>query len=173
MKLRNAVAGDASLIAQLHTTSWRSAYQGIFSADYLAGEIDQERLNHWHGKFEAPHDDQTVIVAENDAQAVGFVYVIGSKDPLWGSLVDNLHVLPAIKGKGFGIALLKAAAGWVTENHPGEGFYLWCYEENLPSRQFYERCGGKIVEIKRETVPGDTVLNALRYYWEKPEILLK
>ncbi len=171
MKLRDAGSHEAPLIARLHTTSWRSAYQGIFSAEYLAGAIEQERLNYWLEKFDTQQADHTVIVAEDDSHPVGFVSVFGAKDPHWGSLVDNLHVLPATKGKGFGIALLKAAARWVFNNHPGDGLYLWCYEQNLPSRQFYERCGGKIVEIKSETVPGGTTLNALRYYWEKPENL--
>lgn len=172
MKLRDAVSTDAPLIARLHTTSWRSAYQGIFSAEYLAGEIEQERLSLWNARFKDWKDNQAVIVAENDCHPVGFVCVFGSHSPQWGSLVDNLHVLPAAKGKGFGIALLKAAARWVTENHPGHGFYLWCYEQNIPSRQFYERCGGKVVETKLEAVPGGPHVNALRFYWEQPKILL-
>lgn len=172
MKLRDAVSQDATLIARLHTTSWRSAYQGIFSAEYLDGAIEQERLTYWQEKFSATPANLTVIVAEDDSVPVGFVCVMGAKDPQWGSLVDNLHVLPATKGKGFGIALLKAAARWVAQHHGEQGMYLWCYEQNLPSRRFYERCGGKIVEIKSETVPGDTTLNALRYYWQRPEILL-
>ncbi len=172
MKLRDAVSHDASLIAHLHTTSWRSAYQGILSAEYLQGAIEQERLNYWQEKFNRGQPNLTVIVAEDDSQAVGFVCIEGGKDPQWGSLVDNLHVLPAIKGQGFGIALLKAAARWTTQYYPAQGMHLWCYEQNLPSRRFYERCGGKVVEIKSETVPGNTALNVLRYYWERPEILL-
>ena len=40
---RPIVATDAATVADLHTTSWRSAYRGMLRDDYLDGDIATER----------------------------------------------------------------------------------------------------------------------------------
>lgn len=173
MQLRDAVFEDVKLIASMHAASWRSAYQGILAPDYLAEEIEDDRLQVWQGRFDAPAAYQKVMVAEESSTPVGFVCIFGNSDPLWGTLVDNLHVLPQTKGKGYGIGLLAAAAQWSLDNFPKTGLYLWCYAQNQPARLFYEKFGGIAVEEIAETTPDGRELQLVRYYWQEPNILIK
>ena len=85
---------DAAILAQLHTASWRSAYRGILSEHYLTHDIEADRLKVWSKRMANPVPNQYGVIALEDNTPVGFVFVYGNDHPQWGSLVDNLHVLP-------------------------------------------------------------------------------
>lgn len=168
MRLRNATDADGALLARLHTESWRSAYRGILDPGFLAGPIEQNRLEVWRSRIERNHPQQFILIAESADEPVGFVCAIGAEDERWGTLVDNLHVLPAAKGRGWGAVLLGAAANWASSAYPGSGLYLWCFEQNAPARRFYERRGGVIAEHSRHAVPGGGDRPVIRYHWADP-----
>lgn len=168
MRLRIATEADAALLAHLHTASWRSAYRGILDPGFLAGPIEQDRLEVWTSRIGQPHPHLFITIAESDGEPVGFVCAIGAEDERWGTLVDNLHVLPTAKGRGWGAALLGAAADWASGASPDSGLYLWCFEQNAPARRFYERRGGVIAEHSRHAVPGGGDRPVIRYHWADP-----
>jgi hypothetical protein len=45
--IRSAIEADAADIAAIHSASWRDAYAGILSPDFLNGDIEQDRLRVW------------------------------------------------------------------------------------------------------------------------------
>ncbi|TNC16266.1 GNAT family N-acetyltransferase [Methylobacterium terricola] len=98
--MRIATHADEALLAHLHAESWRSAYRGILDPSFLAGPIEQNRLDAWTSRIGPHHPDLTAIIAESDGEPVGFVCAIGAEHERWGTLVDNLHVLPTAKGRG-------------------------------------------------------------------------
>ncbi|MGT2491460.1 GNAT family N-acetyltransferase [Cupriavidus basilensis] len=73
IELLPAAAQDASLIAGLHTQSWRHAYQGQLPADYLEREVPAERLRAWRatpgGWRRGPLE---VTLARVDGEPAGF-----------------------------------------------------------------------------------------------------
>lgn len=166
--MRNATEADGPLLAHLHAESWRSAYRGILDPGFLAGPIEQDRLEAWTSRIGPHHPDLTAIIAESDDGPVGFVCAIGAEDQRWGTLVDNLHVLPTVKGRGWGTVLLATAAEWSLRAYPGSGLYLWCFDQNAPARRFYERRGGVVVERSRHAVPGGGDRPVIRYHWADP-----
>ena len=175
MNLRDATKDDAPLIASLNVASWRSAYSDILDAAFLEGPVEVERRRTWDERMAggAGAGDQgalKVLIADEDGPA-GFVCLIGGVDPRWGSLVDNLHVMPGRKGRGIGTALLRAAVAWAAGTYPEAGLYLWVFEANEPARRFYDRLGGVVVE--RATTPhaSGTRAPALRYAWADPRAL--
>jgi GNAT superfamily N-acetyltransferase len=169
LRLRDATADDVELIARLHAESWRSAYATMLDPDYLAGPIEQERREVWTARFAAPNDDMHVTIAEQSAAAIGFVCTFGNDDPMWGALVDNLHVLPPAKGKGVGRALLASAGEWTARRYPGSGMYLWVFEANEPARLFYDRMGGVMVgRVLGPNPAGGGEQMDLRYFWRDP-----
>jgi GNAT superfamily N-acetyltransferase len=170
MHLREATAADASAIAALHTASWRDAYRTIFDAAYLAGPVVQDRIDVWTERFNSPSPAQHVIVAEEDGKLVGFVCVFGARDETWGSLVDNLHVLPHLKGKGAGKLLLQSGARWASRAYPSAGLHLWVYEANEGACRFYDRMGGQNVERTTKSTHGGTA-PIFRYWWADPAAL--
>jgi ribosomal protein S18 acetylase RimI-like enzyme len=151
---RPIVAGDATTVADLHTTSWRSAYRGMLRDDYLDGDIATERREVWTKRLETPADASYGFIAESAGAPVGFVFLYGRADAVWGTLVDNLHVVPAQKGRGIGRLLLDVAARETQRRFPDDGVYLYVFDKNVAARRFYASVGGREVERGIVEPPG-------------------
>jgi ribosomal protein S18 acetylase RimI-like enzyme len=170
---RPATTSDAAAIAALHTASWRDAYAAILDPDFLAGPIEADRMALWQGRLGAANADQVVEVAQTpDGEVVGFVCAFRNADPQWGSLVDNLHAAPHMRGNGLGERLLRSAAASLARNGGAEGgVHLWVFEANTAGLRFYKRLGGRVVGqtvSKMATAPGQV---SLRVHWPKIEDL--
>ncbi len=168
MTIRAAVLADAVAIAQLHTHSWQTAYRGILSDDFLQGPLRENRRLLWHTRLsETGRPDQVVLVDEQEGAVRGFACAFLEADPVWGCLLDNLHVVPDLKGQGLGRLLMTAVAERVWLSTPDSRLHLWAYEQNLAARRFYERLGGIITECQSELAPDGTRVNAVRYCWSE------
>ena len=168
MTIRAAVSADALAIAQLHTRSWQIAYRGILSDDFLQGALPENRRVLWHERLaESKRADQVVLVDEQEGVLRGFACAYLEADPEWGCLLDNLHVVPDLKGKGLGKQLMTAVADQVCRSNPCGRLHLWAYEQNLAARRFYERLGGAVTLRHAELAPDGTQVNALRYCWSE------
>ena len=168
MTIRVAGLADAAAIAQLHTRSWRCAYRGILSDDFLQGPLPENRRVLWHGRLaESDRADQVVLVDEQGGAIRGFACAYLEADPEWGCLLDNLHVVPDLKGQGLGRQLMSAVAQQVWCANPCGRLHLWAYEQNLAARRFYERLGGAVTLRHTELAPDGTEVNAVRYCWSE------
>ncbi len=165
MTYRKAKSTEAEAIARLHAQSWQVAYKGILSDTFLDNDVLDNRLKVWTERFKNPPINEFICVAVDNDLIKGFVCVYGNDDAQWGALIDNLHVLPELKGQGIGKRLMEEAAKWVREHYPDSGFYLWVYEDNQLARRFYEKMGGKNVEKHLHDNPGGGASYALRYVW--------
>ncbi len=176
---RVGVAADSSSVAALHADSWRRHYRGAYSDAYLDGDVVADRLGVWAGRMAQLREEQCTIVAEEAGRLVGFIHAVLDADPVWGALIDNLHVTTGRKRRGIGSALLGKAARFVVERRPSSGMFLWVLEQNVAAQAFYAARGG--VRVERELVgpPGGdpTRLNGhpakLRYAWSHPGFLAK
>jgi steroid delta-isomerase-like uncharacterized protein len=164
--IRRATADDVEAIARLHAESWRSAYRGSLSDEYLDERAFTDRLSLWSEKLSS-HDSNSflVLLASHDAEPIGFVCVILDEDETWGALLDNLHVLPPWKGKGLGKRLMVEAANWVASRRPGSPLHLWVIEENDEAQSFYRRRGGKPLDRKLWSAPDGNAVGLIRYVW--------
>ena len=171
---RPATFADSQRIASLHTDSWRDAYRSILSEAYLVGPIVEERLSLWQSRLSSPDADRRyVLLAEAERMLVGLVCVLLDKEPLWGACLDNLHVLPKLRGHGLGRQLFGRAAHWVMSTEPGCPIHLWVFEANSSARRFYESLGGEVVENRLHRAPGGSEVLSLRYVWRNLRVLLK
>lgn len=157
---RTATVADADRIAALHARSWQETYRGIMPDYFLDNEVEAERLDVWRQRFGEQPPNRQIIVAEEQEQLVGFACVVTGSDPVYGALLDNLHVASAHKGRGIGRSLIKQAAGWVQQQDATSPFYLWVYEQNHPAKAFYDGLGA----INQEAVRGEHGV-VLRYVW--------
>jgi GNAT superfamily N-acetyltransferase len=132
LKLRDADQSDAWRIATLHAASWRNAYRGMLSDEYLDGDLLGERSRIWIERLTAPMPRQRVLLAEIGDQLAGFACAFGSDDPQLGTLLDNLHVLPEFQRQGIGARLMSEIAFWCDKQSPGEGLFLWV--RTIPAR---------------------------------------
>ncbi len=155
----------AHLIAPLHAASWKSTYRGIFPDDFLDHLVDENRLSHWrkHAQ-ELQEGDGEIFLATLQDEAVGFL-CIERPNPLntrmQGAFVNNLHVLPHIKGQGVGTALIERGAAWA-KAHGFEEMMLFVYEDNTAARKFYQSNGWHVVERLMAEVPGGALAAELR-----------
>lgn len=167
--IRQAVAGDALAIADLHATSWRSAYRGMMSDAFLDGPVIAERRELWQARF-AGGSDSTVFVAERDGVALGFICFAPDCDPVWGGLIDNFHVLPEAKGQRIGRKLFDRACAYARDTQPGKGIHLFVLAQNVAAQKAYDGLGGRVVEALTKLEPDGQEHALLRYAWDVAQV---
>jgi ribosomal protein S18 acetylase RimI-like enzyme len=164
--IRPATEADAATIAAIHTASWRDAYAHILAPEYLSGGIEEDRHAVWSQRLSDNAPAKLVNVAvDATGQAQGFVCGYCDDDPVWGSLVDNLHVLPQLRGQRIGEQLLRAAATQLSERSSSQGLHLWVFEANVAALRFYRRLGGQVVERDISENPAASGKAVLRVHW--------
>jgi ribosomal protein S18 acetylase RimI-like enzyme len=166
MLIREATGSDVAAIANLHADSWRSSYRGILADDYLDTEVHRERAAVWQQRFANPAANSIlVLVAEINAQLVGFSCVFPEENSVFGSYLDNLHVVPQLTGRGIGRRLLSESARRLLSRGSRSGLYLWVVEQNLKARNFYEKAGAAEVGQEMISMPDGNRIAAIRCYW--------
>ncbi|HEX5153697.1 MAG TPA: GNAT family N-acetyltransferase [Parafilimonas sp.] len=164
--LRDACPEDCKTIAKLHADSWRKYYRGMYSDKFLDNDVYQNRLDVWHQRLSAPALNQQVIIASDGENISGFACIYVNDDPLFGTLLDNLHVTSSIQRSGIGTMLIKEAARRSYERKEHSKFYLWVFELNANARRFYENLGAVNYETVDKKNLDDFVSKACRYTWD-------
>jgi GNAT superfamily N-acetyltransferase len=160
------------MLAAMHAASWRDAYRGLLSDEFLDSEAVADRISVWTERMQHPDEACFGFIAELDGGPIGFSFLHGAHDPRWGTLLDNIHVLPGFKGKGIGRMLIEAAARETMRRHPDDRVYLWVFEQNVPARRFYARLRGHEAERVVKPTPDGRALPEWRVVWETPAHLL-
>jgi GNAT superfamily N-acetyltransferase len=178
LRLRPADVDDAARIADLHADSWRRHYRGAYADSFLDGDVAADRRTVWSARLATPTGTETVV-AERDARLVGFIHVVLDDDRVWGSLVDNLHVVHDQHRSGIGTRLLARAARAVVDRATSDAMFLWVLRQNTAAQQFYGANGAVCVEAANVSPPGDdpSRINGtpvkLRMAWSDPSGLVR
>ncbi len=171
LEIRLVIAGDAEIIAHLHAESWRDSYRGMLSDTYLDGDILSERQAVWRARLQHREPGNVGLLAFSGTTAVGFAFAFPRAHRRWGTLLDNLHVLPGRRGSGVGTRLLHRLTGHLLMHHPGEGLFLWVYERNVRTRGYYERLGAQQIERAETAAPGGGTVTEWLYAWPDIDVL--
>jgi ribosomal protein S18 acetylase RimI-like enzyme len=176
---RPATRRDADAIAALHADSWRRSYRGAYADSYLDGDVLGDRRAVWAARLAKDTAGRRTIVAESEGRLAGFAHVVLDDHPVWGALLDNLHVIHDRKRQGIGALLMDQVARTVVEARPASRLFLWVLEQNQPAQAFYESLDGRCVERELvHLVEGDRSRLAgtpwcLRYVWFEPALLIR
>ena len=161
MRVREAGLDDAASIASVQVASWRDAFRGLLPDDYLDDTVDEgDRASYWSRTLGGRRGQETVLVADEHDDVVGFVHAGPSEEPAHGELFA-MHVVPALRRRGIGFDLHDAAlkrlrtAGFT-------GAELWLLRGNDPAQRFYERQGWHADGAEREGFPPTGAIE-LRY----------
>ena len=173
MKVRVALPSDAQEIAALHAASWRYAYRGALSEEYLAGDILAERSAVWTDRFQCAPPNQYVVVAEIESQIIGFACAYANEDAQWGTLLDNIHVSQSVQRQGVGLKLMAAVGQWCELTAPASGLFLWVLQSNLPAQRFYEGLGAVNVGADVWFSPDGGSVPTYQYTWQNIQVLLQ
>jgi ribosomal protein S18 acetylase RimI-like enzyme len=163
--LRLARRSDAKAVAALHAASWQRAYRGILSDAYLDRGVLEDREAVWEERFEQPSPLQHVIVTDDGGLLLGFACVYLNEDPIWGSLLDNIHVDQRAQRRGLGSQLLREVAGLCVSSAAGRGLYLSVLENNTAAQQFYYAHGAENVGTESWDAPDGNHLLCFRLAW--------
>jgi ribosomal protein S18 acetylase RimI-like enzyme len=164
--IRPATELDAASIAAIHTASWRDAYADILAPEFLSGGIERDRLAVWSERLCNPAPSQLVEVAlDSTGHALAFICAYCDFDPRWGSLVDNLHVLPQSRGQGFGAQLFRGLVSQISARESTSGLHLWVFEANVAGLRFYSRLGGRVVARDVSRIPAAGGKPILLVHW--------
>lgn len=162
---REAILGDVEKIARLHSLSWQQNYKGIWSDTFLNENVFENRLDVWQKRLTQPAENQYIFVAESDSDICGFACIYLNNDPVWDTLLDNLHVRKELKGQGIGTKLIKSVALYAYNHNPDDAFYLWVLEQNNPARKFYENLGATNYELINTDNPDGGTSPTCRHVW--------
>lgn len=166
MRIRPASPTDVDAIAALHAESWRRSYRGVYRDAYLDGDVFADRLRVWSDRFRDPDPKAVTLVAEVDGDLAGFAHTILDTDPVWGALLDNLHVAAPFQRHGFGRLLMAESAVAVLGAASRPRLFLWVLEQNVAAQAFYRRLGGVVAGSERVEAPGGGPVVGLRVVWD-------
>ncbi|WP_170844955.1 GNAT family N-acetyltransferase [Chitinasiproducens palmae] len=145
----------------MHTASWRSAYRGILPDAYLDGNLEAERLQDWAYKLPAlVNGDGLALIAEIDGEPLGLACAMNA-DADGSVLLDQLHVLPAAKGRGLGSALIDAVENWARASD-ADSMHLLVLSQNAAAIGFYESRGWRRSGMVKAPL-GGIIVAAFRY----------
>lgn len=138
--LRSATPDDAQAIAEVHVASWRAAFRGVLSDEYLDGLDPAQRRASWD-RVLGSGSSFSVAVAEVGSEIVGFASVGLSDEGRDGEMtLYTLYLHPDAIGKGIGRALLAEAERRMAERG-GKIATLRVLTANNRARRVYERAG--------------------------------
>ncbi|SEP51434.1 GNAT family N-acetyltransferase [Amycolatopsis saalfeldensis] len=164
--IRLATVADAAEIAAVHIGSWQAAYDGLLSAEFLAGLSLPARERAWTEALSAADSRHTVLVTSVDGAVTGFAAVGPSRDedatPETGEL-SAIYLVADHWGRGAGRALHERAVAALAATFSTAT--LWVLSTNARARRFYERAGWSPEDrTKVETIANGTVtLDEVRY----------
>lgn len=162
LSIRTAHADDAQLISRIFAASWREAYQGLISADYLLRLPD----GYWVPSIRPWLSSGQVygLIAQDGDDAVGAILFGRGRDPEWGGCgeIVSLYVLPDSMHRGVGSMLLHQALQALRE----EGYrrmYLWALEGNRVGDAFYRKHGFRLTADRIPYHIGGKAVTDVRY----------
>lgn len=145
--VRNIEEKDIEAVVDIQIAGWKNAYKGIIEQDFLDSMNRDERIK----KIKTTYKDSPFVVAEINNEIVGFCryyYNVISKDgESYDAEIMALYVKPDLKGNGIGKSLINYVKNDMKQ-HGKSKMILWCLKENCPSRKFYEKMGGKLIECE-------------------------
>lgn len=150
MKIRRAEPEDAATVGQIHVESWNVAYRGLMPDAFIAQTDLAYRTQFWAKRI--ADREWPVFMIDDEGRSVAFCQMIPSPDPdddpQRVGHITSLHVLPNLRGRGYGRTLLDL----VRAEFKRRGFAeltLWVLTENHPARAFYERYGFTLDDVTR------------------------
>ncbi len=165
--IRQSTLEDAPAIAYVHIASWRTAYAGLVTDEYLATLDEGERTEQWQHWLTL---DVIVLVAELDGKVVGFAGGGPVREPLerYDAELYTLYLLAHAQRRSIGGALLAELARALRARGYAS-MLAWVLAGNN-SRGFYECTGGKLLAEKQVEIGGAT-LPVVAFGWADLHLL--
>lgn len=123
--LRPATAFDAERVAEIYLASRKQ------SLPFAPLAHSDEEVKEWIANILIPEAAVTVALLNNEI--VGMMALSRAESVGW---IDQLYLAPAFVGQGIGSQFVERAKATL-----GAPIRLYTFQENIPTRRFYERHG--------------------------------
>jgi GNAT superfamily N-acetyltransferase len=151
MQIRGATLEDSAGIAKVQVDSYRSAYAGIFRAEYLEAFTCEEQEQDWRN-WMSEHPDDVLYVAESEKGGL-LAYALARPGETgidgYDSELIALHVREKSQRMGIGRLMLWTVAKEL-RRAKCHSLMLWTFEEN-PSCAFYDHLGATRLDERKES----------------------
>ena len=134
--VRRAEKEDVRQISEILVEDWQKAYRGIMDSDFLDSMSADQRYEIEIKRY------QKYIVAANGSEILGYAWPEMVEDEPADCEIIALYVRYSKRNMGIGKLLMQHAVSFFRE-HGRKKMIIWCLKENLESRRFYEKAGGK------------------------------
>lgn len=167
IRIREAEHSDARAMARVHVDSWRTAYEGIVPADYLADLSYDSRESWWEQVLATERPGVKTFVAETDRGEIVGLAGAGPErqgDPTYRAELYVIYLLAVYQRQGLGHRLFSR----VVQSLLRGGFnslLVWVLEDNLGACRFYESVGGEQVGCQTITIGGADLVE-VSYGWK-------
>ena len=153
--IRKATTADLPALGRLGALLLRTHYQ-FDSQRFMAPQGDTEGGYAWFLGTQLREKDVIVLVAEQQASVVGYVYA-GLEPQSWKELreacgfIHDVVVDERARHTGVAMALIDAAVVWLREQGAPR-VVLWTAQQNDGAQRLFERVGFRrtMVEMTRE-----------------------
>ncbi|MFC0523451.1 GNAT family N-acetyltransferase [Pontibacillus salicampi] len=172
MVIREAQLSDAKAIANVHVSSWKSAYQHLIEQQDMQNLTLENRITLWETVLKKKINGQMVFVAEVEDHIVGFISGGKERTKNYGfdAEIYAIYLLEDYQGKGIGSGLFSA----FVYNMAHEGYtslLVWVLTQN-PYKRFYEKYGAAPIEAEKVTI-GKGTYEETAYGWKNMDKLLE
>jgi GNAT superfamily N-acetyltransferase len=158
LTVRPAAPGDVLAICAIATAAWRATYAGLIGAEaiewFLATAYAPERVGVRVGRHEV-----LVAAVGEGREPAAFAETVDHGDHLQ---LAAIYVLPELRGRGLGSALLDA----IVERHPATPVAADVLVGNTFAEPFYEARGFEPGELLVEEIAGEPIRE--RRWWLRP-----
>ena len=177
IKFRRADLSDLSGIVKVNVDTWKTAYRGIISEEYLKSLNYKDKKENWKQRLENPTHGAIIYVAETDHhEIIGFTLATLEKyNPTIALLqaerytgeICATYVLKDFRHKRVGTELINLVVKYFRANNI-DSMITWVLKEN-PSRRFYEKLGGNLLGEQYIEIEGKKYIE-VAYGWENLEV---
>ena len=132
MDIRVAGVADASVVGEVHSEAWKSAYRGVFPDSFINLDTAAKRTEEF---LDSIKDDKYIyyLLQESD-QTAGIVKTGVENNALE---IESFYILNEYRGKGLGSQFID----FIKNSLKPECIRLWVLEDNTRARHFYENNG--------------------------------
>lgn len=152
---------DRFAISKVYEESWKYAYQGIVSQDYLNGIPKGE----WASHIEQANRKSLVMVRDEIIIGTSSFGKSRMEEMHGFGEIISLYFLPEYMRKGYGRLLLQAVVSELKEIGFDKAF-LWVLEQNWNARYFYEKFGFVQTERSLISTIGGKELKEVQYCYQ-------
>jgi GNAT superfamily N-acetyltransferase len=142
--IRKANRDDVSGIARVHVASWHGAYRGMVPDEQIDARTVDVRRAQWAQWIDRPAHI-TLVACDESGAVVGFAgaRLLDGPDERFGSYLQTLYLMPDVRKRGIGRALLRVLAEHL--HRAGVQTMALRTLRLAPARGFYERLGARLV----------------------------